>query len=235
MSPPTPASGNPTSTQLATTAVNLTALLLLAYVGTVIGTDQRRTRDAAIRLSAMDSLTGLYNRTLFFAALDREIARSARSGRGFCLLMLDLDELKAINDRHGHHAGDEVLRAIAERIRGGVRKIDIAARYGGDEFVALLPETDPTGGWVLAEKIRLSVAGLSVQGLGRAPTVSVGVVAYPRDGESADALMVQADQAMYVSKRSGGNRVAGPTSDPTAVPTTRPSNHEPAEVTARSV
>lgn len=227
-------SGNPTAAQLATTAVNLTALLLLAYVGTVIGSDQRRTRDAAIRLSAMDPLTGLYNRTLFFAAIDREIARSARSGRGFCLLMLDLDELKAINDRHGHHAGDAVLRAIADRIRGGVRKIDIAARYGGDEFVALLPETDPTGGWVLAEKIRLSVAGLSVQGLGRAPTVSVGVVAYPRDGESVDALMIQADQAMYVSKRSGGNRVAGPTSDPTAAPTTALES-EPAEVTARSV
>ncbi len=211
-------SGTPTPPQLATTAVNLMALLLLAYVGTVIGSELRRSRDAAIRLSATDSLTGLFNRTLFFAALDREIARSARSGRGFCLLMLDLDELKAINDRHGHHAGDAVLRAIAERIRSGVRKIDVAARHGGDEFVALLPETDPTGGWVLAEKIRLSVAGLNLPDLGRAPTVSVGVVAYPRDGQSVDELMIKADQAMYVSKRAGGNRVAGPTSDPSDAP-----------------
>ena len=205
-------SGPPTPPQLATVAVNLTALLLLAYVGSVIGREQRRTRDAAIRLSAVDSLTGLFNRAFFFAALERELARSARSGRGFCLLMLDLDELKAINDRHGHHAGDTVLREVARTIEAGVRRIDIAARYGGDEFIALLPETDPTGGWVVAEKIRLGVAALQLQGIGQSPTVSIGVVAHPRDGESADALMISADQAMYASKRAGRNRVAGPTS-----------------------
>ncbi len=223
-------SGNPTPPQLVTTAANLTALLLLAYVGSVIGGEQRRSRDAAIRLSAMDPLTGLFNRTLFFAALEREMDRSARSGRGFCLLMMDLDELKGINDRHGHHAGDVVLREIADRIRSGVRRIDVAARYGGDEFVALLPETDPTGGWVLAEKIRLSVAALDVPGIGGSPTISVGVVAYPRDGESVDALMVKADLAMYASKRAGRNRVAGPSSDPTA-----DLSMQPTEVSGRSV
>ncbi len=215
-------SGQPTPTQLATMAVNLTALLLLAYVGSMIGREQRRSRDAAIRLSAVDPLTGLFNRTFWFAALDRELARSARSGRGFCLLMLDLDDLKAINDRHGHHAGDAALQAIAETIRGGVRRIDVSARYGGDEFVALLPETDPTGGWVVAEKIRLSVAAAEVPGLANPPTVSIGVVAYPRDGQSADALMISADQAMYASKRAGRNRVAGPTSGSTAGTTADP-------------
>ena len=205
-------SGAPTSTQLATAAVNLTALMLLAYVGSVIGREQRRTRDAAIRLSAVDSLTGLFNRAFFFAALDREMARSARSGRGFCLLMLDLDELKMINDRYGHHAGDTVLRAVADTMKTGIRRIDVASRYGGDEFVALLPETDPTGGWVVAEKIRLSVAAREVPGMPQPPTVSVGVVAYPRDGATADGLMISADQAMYASKRAGRNRVAGPTS-----------------------
>lgn len=223
-------SGNPTPPQLVTTAANLTALLLLAYVGSVIGGEQRRSRDAAIRLSAMDPLTGLFNRTLFFAALEREMDRSARSGRGFCLLMMDLDELKGINDRHGHHAGDVVLREIADRIRSGVRRIDVAARYGGDEFVALLPETDPTGGWVLAEKIRLSVAALDVPGIGGSPTISVGVVAYPRDGESVDALMVKADLAMYASKRAGRNRVAGPSSDPTP-----DLSKQPTEVSGRPV
>ncbi|MEO8468654.1 MAG: GGDEF domain-containing protein [Chloroflexota bacterium] len=223
-------SGNPTPAQLVTTAANLTALLLLAYVGSVIGGEQRRSRDAAIRLSAMDPLTGLFNRTLFFAALEREMDRSARSGRGFCLLMMDLDELKGINDRHGHHAGDVVLREIADRIRSGVRRIDVAARYGGDEFVALLPETDPTGGWVLAEKIRLSVAALDVPGIGGSPTISVGVVAYPRDGESVDALMVKADLAMYASKRAGRNRVAGPSSDPTP-----DLSKQPTEVSGRPV
>ena len=207
-------SGIPTAVQLATIGVNLTALLLLAYVGSVIGREQRRSRDAAIRLSAVDSLTSLFNRAFFFAALDREMARSARSGRGFCLLMLDLDELKAINDRHGHHAGDAVLHAVADTIKNGVRRIDVAARYGGDEFVALLPETDPTGGWVVAEKIRLTVAAITVPGMERPPTVSIGVVSYPRDGQTVDDLMISADQAMYASKRAGRNRVAGPSSEP---------------------
>jgi predicted signal transduction protein with EAL and GGDEF domain len=87
---------------VATAAVNLTALLLLAYVAMVIAREQRRSRDEAIRLSTVDPLTGLFNRTFFFAAVDREIARSSRSGRGFCILMMDLDELKLINDRLGH-------------------------------------------------------------------------------------------------------------------------------------
>jgi len=199
-------------------AVNLTGLYLLAYVGATVGREQRRARDAAIRLSTIDALTGLYNRTFFFAALEREISRSDRSGRAFCLVMLDLDDLKSVNDRHGHHAGDQVLQAVADVVRSGVRKIDVAARYGGDEFVALLPETDPTGGWVLAEKIRLTVAEQGLGGIDPPPTVSVGVVSYPADGRSADSLLMSADRAMYASKRSGKNRVARPPGATAVVP-----------------
>ena len=198
-------------------AVNLTGLYLLAYIGASVGREQRRARDAAIRLSTVDSLTGLYNRTFFFTALEREIARGDRSGRAFCLVMLDLDNLKEVNDRYGHIAGDQVLRSVADMVKGGVRKIDVAARYGGDEFVALLPETDPTGGWVLAEKIRLMVAEQGMPGVDPAPTVSVGVVSYPADGRSADALLVSADRAMYASKRGGKNRVARATAEPMAI------------------
>jgi diguanylate cyclase (GGDEF)-like protein len=198
-------------------AVNLTGLFLLAYIGASVGREQRRARDAAIRLSTIDSLTGLYNRTFFFTALEREIARGDRSGRAFCLVMLDLDNLKDINDRFGHVAGDQVLRGVADIVRNGVRKIDDAARYGGDEFVALLPETDPTGGWVLAEKVRLAVAEQGLPGIDPAPTVSVGVVSYPVDGRSADALLVSADRAMYASKRGGKNRVARAAAEPMAI------------------
>jgi len=198
-----------TPATFATVAVNLTAIVLLAYVAMVIAREQRRARDAAIRLSTIDPLTGLFNRTFFFAAIDREIARSARSGRGFCLLMMDLDELKAINDRYGHFEGDRVLRGVGEVIREGVRRIDISARYGGDEFVALLPETDPTGAYVLAEKIRLGVADLALAGSDARTTLSVGVVAYPHDGLTPDELMITADRAMYASKRQGKNRVMG--------------------------
>jgi diguanylate cyclase (GGDEF)-like protein len=191
--------------------INLTALVLLAYVATVIAREQRRSRYAAIRLSTVDFLTGLYNRSFFFAALEREIQRSARSGRGFCLLMMDLDGLKAINDRHGHFRGDEALRSVGDTIRAGVRVIDTAARYGGDEFVVVLPETDPTGAFVLAEKIRRGVADRSLGGpdLDLRTSLSIGVVAYPHDGKTVDELMITADQAMYASKRQGKNRVAG--------------------------
>jgi diguanylate cyclase (GGDEF)-like protein len=197
------------SVTVATVAINLTALILLAYVAMVIAREQRRARDAAIRLSTVDPLTGLFTRTFFFAAVDREIARSARSGRGFCLLMMDLDELKSINDRYGHFVGDRVLRGVGEVIRAGVRRIDTAARYGGDEFVVLLPETEATGAYVLAEKIRLGAADLNLPGVAARTSLSVGVVSYPDDGRTSDELMISADQAMYASKRGGKNRVMG--------------------------
>ena len=196
---------------IATVGINLTAMILLAYVAMVIAREQRRSRDAAIRLSTIDPLTALFNRGFFFAALEREIARSARSGRGFCLLMMDLDELKALNDRLGHFHGDRVLHAVGEIVTAGVRRIDTAARYGGDEFVVLLPETDPTGAYVVAEKIRLGVQDLQLglQDETLRPSLSIGVVSYPDDGTTADELMISADGAMYRSKRAGKNRVTG--------------------------
>lgn len=196
---------------VATVGINLTAMVLLAYIAMVIAREQRSTRDAAIRLSTIDPLTSLFNRGFFFAALEREIARSARSGRGFCLLMMDLDELKAINDRLGHFHGDRVLAAVGQVVSDGVRRIDTAARYGGDEFVVLLPETDPTGAFVLAEKIRIGVNDLELDLPEEAvrPSLSVGVVSYPDDGQTADELMISADRAMYTSKRAGKNRVTG--------------------------
>jgi diguanylate cyclase (GGDEF)-like protein len=203
--------GLSTSAVVATVGVNLTALILLAYAAMVIAREQRRTRDAAVRLSTIDPLTGLFNRGFFFAAIEREIARSARSSRGFCLLMMDLDELKTINDRHGHFHGDRVLRGVGEVVTAGVRRIDTAARYGGDEFVVLLPETDPTGAYVVAEKIRLGVESMPIElpDTSVAPSLSIGVVSYPDDGSTADELMISADQAMYASKRGGKNRVTG--------------------------
>jgi len=187
----------------------------------VIGREQRRSREAAIVASTVDPLTGLFNRTFFFSALEREIARSSRSGRGFCLVMADLDGLKDVNDRYGHFYGDRVLRTVGEVIRAGVRRIDTAARYGGDEFVVLLPETDPTGAWVLGEKIRIGVSDQAVPGPGFEvrTSLSLGIVTYPGDGQTADALMISADGAMYASKRAGRDRVSGPPpAEPAAAP-----------------
>jgi diguanylate cyclase (GGDEF)-like protein len=212
---------------VATVGINLTAMILLAYIAMVIAREQRSSRDAAIRLSTIDPLTTLFNRGFFFAALEREIARSARSGRGFCLLMMDLDELKAINDRLGHFHGDRVLSAVGKVVTDGVRRIDTAARYGGDEFVVLLPETDPTGAFVLAEKIRIGVNELALDLPDDTvrPSMSVGVVSFPEDGSTADELMISADRAMYASKRAGKNRVTGvdvPASRPRAGAPTQP-------------
>jgi diguanylate cyclase (GGDEF)-like protein len=125
--------------------------------------------------------------------------------------MMDLDELKSINDRLGHFHGDRVLAAVGLVVSEGVRRIDTAARYGGDEFVVLLPETDPTGAFVLAEKIRIGVneLDLALPDDTVRPSLSVGVVSYPDDGGTADELMISADRAMYTSKRAGKNRVTG--------------------------
>jgi len=207
--------------EVAAAGVNLVALCLVAYVGMALGREQRRVREDAFRRATVDPLTGLRTRAFLFAVLERELIRSQRTGRGFCLLMLDLDELKAINDRHGHLQGDRALRIVGEVIRAGIRRIDVGARFGGDEFVVLLPETDPTGGWVLAEKIRQGVAdaGITVDGVPVTTSVSVGLVSYPGDGETVGQLLERADDAMYRSKRAGRDRVSGiPVMDRAASP-----------------
>ena len=207
-------SGGPSAPQIVQFAVILSNVFVLGYIGTVVGGEQRRERDAALRLSSIDTLTGLYTRTFFSAAVEQEISRSVRTGRGFGLIVADVDDLKEINDRFGHPAGDAVLKGVAKAIEMSVRRIDLAARYGGDEFVALLPETDPTGAWVVAEKLRLNVAELRIAGLGAGSTVSVGAATFPTDGSSADALLLAADRAMYASKRGRKNSTARPSGDP---------------------
>jgi diguanylate cyclase (GGDEF)-like protein len=124
--------------------------------------------------------------------------------------MLDLDGLKPVNDRYGHYFGDRMLQAVAEAVKQGIRVIDTAARYGGDEFVVLLPETDTDGAAVVAEKLRRSVAAIRLNAGTEllSSTASIGVVAFPDDGRTADALTNRADQVMYAAKRAGRNRVS---------------------------
>ncbi|MBP1705056.1 MAG: diguanylate cyclase [Chloroflexi bacterium] len=205
------ARGGLDAAEVAIVAVNFTALGILAYVATVVAGEQRRTRDAAIRLSTMDALTGLSNRAFFMAALEREIERSRRYSRGFCLLMADLDDLKLLNDSYGHRLGDRALVGVANVIHEGIRRIDTAARLGGDEFLVLLPETDPSGAQVVAEKIRLGAAGIALrEGEERVSVaVSIGLVSWPDDGRTVDELMHAVDAAMYRSKRRAKNRVVG--------------------------
>jgi diguanylate cyclase (GGDEF)-like protein len=158
-----------------------------------------------------DPLTGLFNRSQLFVTLEQEVSRTRRSDRGFCVLMIDLDGLKSINDQAGHLRGDEVLRAIGAVIAGSIRNVDSAYRYGGDEFVVLLPETDIVGAFFVAEKIRIGAEEVGVaQGPGEPLTsVSIGLVSHPEDGTSAEQLIAAADRAMYEAKKLGKNQISG--------------------------
>ena len=202
----------PDTGSLATVAVNLTALALLAFVAMVVAREQRRTRDAAVRLSTIDAMTGLANRGYIIAALEREIDRATRYGHGFCVLMADLDGLKELNDTYGHRVGDRALSAVAGVIRENVRRIDTPARLGGDEFIVLLPETDRDGARVVADKIRQGVAaaGLGERGERIPLAVSIGLGEWT-PGRSLDDVMAAADDAMYDVKRRVRRRPNGRT------------------------
>ena len=198
-----------TAEGLGRVAFNIIAMCLVTYVSWVFGREQRRAREEALRLSRFDSLTGLYSRSYFISTVEREIPRSARSGRPFAMLMFDLDGLKAANDRFGHEWGDRLLQAVADVVRGDVRVTDVAARYAGDEFVLLLPETDTTGALRVAEKIRVDIARLALPHNGSLirTSASIGLVTYPEDGRTWPELIRRADLAMYEAKRRGRDQI----------------------------
>ncbi|HET6746466.1 MAG TPA: GGDEF domain-containing protein, partial [Candidatus Limnocylindria bacterium] len=206
-----PAFGNYTTADLLRLGLQVGSIWLLAYVAGVFASGERRMRATVLQMSRADPLTGLYNRGQLFPTLEQEVQRTRRSERGFCLLMIDLDGLKAVNDSYGHHRGDEVLRLLGGVIRHSIRLVDTAYRYGGDEFLVLLPETDFAGAFVVAEKIR---AGTEEMGLAAGDgelltSVSIGLVSCPEDGTTAEELMIAADRAMYQAKSLGKNQVSG--------------------------
>jgi diguanylate cyclase (GGDEF)-like protein len=191
--------------------LNIGSLWLLAYLAGVFASGERRMRDTVLELSRTDTLTGIFNRAQLFPTLEQEVQRTRRSERGFCLLMIDLDGLKAVNDSYGHHRGDEVLRSLAGVIRRSIRLVDTAYRYGGDEFLVLLPETDFAGAFVVAEKIRAGAeeVGLKAGGGELLTSVSIGLVSCPEDGTSTEELMIAVDRAMYQAKSLGKNQISG--------------------------
>jgi two-component system, cell cycle response regulator len=161
-------------------------------------------------MAITDDLTGIPNHRYFMDKLDEELRRAKRYGTPFALLMLDLDDFKAINDTFGHRHGDTVLRETARAIGRGIRATDMLARYGGDEFVVLLPLTELTGARRVAEEILSRfVAPLVIDGEEHLIRISIGLVSCPAEGEvSADGLINLADGALYRAKQLGGNRVS---------------------------
>jgi diguanylate cyclase (GGDEF)-like protein len=197
--------------ELLPAAVVIGVVWLATVSAVVFAAQQRRLQEATLQLSVTDPLTGLLNRAQIFVDLDQEVRRSRRSLRPFCLLMVDMDALKLINDSLGHERGDAAIRGIASVIRRSIRTVDSAYRYAGDEFVVLLPETDFAGAFVVAEKIRQGAEELGAAfGREEAPTtVSVGLVSHPEDGSTDEELMLAVDRAMYAAKSGGKNQVSG--------------------------
>jgi diguanylate cyclase (GGDEF)-like protein len=169
-----------------------------------------RLREALREHSVRDSLTGLFNRRYLEETLERELRRAARKGQPLAVVMLDVDHFKRVNDTFGHDAGDAVLRSLAATLRAAVRGSDIICRYGGEEFIAMLPEAGLETALQRAEALRAAVARTEVsdgrQKIGPV-TLSLGVAAYPEHGETPAALIARADEALYAAKREGRNRV----------------------------
>ncbi len=173
----------------------------------------------------VDPKTGLFNARHFGAALNEEIIRSQRFDRPLALIMADLDLLRDINNSYGHLAGDAVLKGLAEVFRKHLRHYDVPARFGGEEFTILLPETSAEHAIEIAERIRREVADrafdVETSSEPIRATISVGVAAYPRDGQDANELIHQADLAVYRAKLQGRNRVLDASAEPLAVPSDR--------------
>ena len=180
-------------------------------IGLAIG--NVRLREELRRQAIRDPLTGLYNRRQFDQLLRQRMAESDRHGRSFSVLMIDIDHFKRINDEHGHETGDEVLRETARHLQESLRAGEAAFRFGGEEFVLLIDDSDgPDGSQALhcAERLRREIAELRVQVRGRSlppVTVSIGVAGYPRDVERQVSPLERADAALYSAKRTGRDRV----------------------------
>jgi diguanylate cyclase (GGDEF)-like protein len=164
----------------------------------------------ALRLATLDPLTGAYNRRTFHEIAEREMSRARRAGQPLSIIMLDIDHFRAVNDEHGHRAGDQALQKIGEILRASLRQEDMLVRFGGEEFLVWLPDVPGPGAVVVAGRLRKSVAAekIEVGGHKVALTVSAGVAARLDEGpESVDRLVARAEEALMLAKRRGRNRV----------------------------
>lgn len=171
---------------------------------------EARYHDEIYQLATIDPLTDLANRRHFFELAERESATASSSGRLPALLVIDLDYFKAVNDLHGHPAGDAVLKAVAATLRANISEPALAARIGGEEFAVLLPETTLESALKIAEQLRVGIAGveLGAEAGVKQVTVSIGVAAWTPDMKIFTDLMRVADAQLYVAKQGGRNRVS---------------------------
>jgi diguanylate cyclase (GGDEF)-like protein len=183
-------------------------MLLVAYITTMLSADIRRAYGHMKVLSETDELTGVLNMRAFTAVAERAFHQAERYARPFSVLMIDSDSLKQVNDTYGHETGNRLLRLTVECIHRQLRQTDLIARYGGDEFVVLLPETPTSGAVGVADRIRrnMETAPLPTRDGVVKATVSIGIAGYPNHGADFESVLEKADQAMYASKTGGKNR-----------------------------
>jgi diguanylate cyclase (GGDEF)-like protein len=159
------------------------------------------------QLAYLDGLTGIFNRRYFEIRVSEEIERARRYNTDLSVIIVDVDKFKALNDDFGHLLGDEVLRQVSSLLSRHVRKIDVVCRYGGEEFVILLPQTTSQQALIVADKLRTIVAEWQFPGVPRALTISGGVAMYPDHGSTRDQIVKAADAALYTAKQAGRNRI----------------------------
>ncbi len=183
-------------------------VVLVAYITTMLSADIRFAVDKIRQVSDTDDLTGLYNMRAFSAMLHRAFKQSVRHGHPMAIIMIDSDNLKNVNDTHGHEAGNRLLQHLVRCIRDELRGSDVMARFGGDEFVILLPETNSRGAQEVAERIRKAVetSRFDVRGNQINTSISAGIACYPEDGGNVEVVLDKADKAMYRAKQRGRNR-----------------------------
>ena len=192
---------------------DISHICLVIYDVTDVATHSHQLQGANRQLqtlSSTDSLTGLYNRGHWEESLKQEYARHSRYDTAATLVMFDIDHFKRVNDTYGHQAGDKVIQQVAETVREHIRDVDIAGRYGGEEFAVLLPGTAKEGGKVFAERLRKAVEAKSVTHDGQVIrcTISLGVADLSRPTPDYKALIERADHALYQSKGNGRNCVS---------------------------
>ncbi|WP_417910499.1 GGDEF domain-containing protein [Candidatus Electronema sp. PJ] len=193
---------------LAGPLIRLSLIWLLAWAVSLLSEEAEVTKEKIRQLSRTDQLTGLWNMKMLLIFMQREYQRILiRSGK-FSVLMIDADSLKAVNDAFGHHAGTMLIVFISETMRTELREEDMLARFGGDEFVAFLPETSCKDAWKVAERLRRRIedAPLMYEGHSVRITVSCGIACFPDHGEDLTEIMKMADRALYRSKDLGKNR-----------------------------
>lgn len=190
--------------------------LLAAFAAAIASTfaflllHKDRAESEAARLATMDPLTGAYNRRTFHEIAERELSRARRAGQPLSIVMLDIDHFRAVNERHGHRVGDALLQVFADTVRTALRQEDLLVRFGGEEFLVMLPDVAGPGAVIVAGRIRRAVANepLRVGSLSLPLTVSLGVAARLDEGpESIDQLLGRADAALVLAKQRGRDRV----------------------------